>query len=139
MRCNPPGVAALLGRNYDTVALPSLLPYIRRASAVTDRAVVMAGTRGFTLSTEEQFLIEESLAAYFYCKTDPTYTQRSTDKASGGFLLDSKVPEQYKKMAIDLDPSGAVNVLLNRLVASVGWGGKTLDEQLDYDERMGTR
>lgn len=136
-RSNPTGVKALLDRNYDLVNSPSLLPYIRRASALTDRAVVMAGKRGFTLSTEEQLLIEETLAAYFYCKTDAMYTTRSTDKASGGFVMDPTTPEVYKKMAQDVDPSGSVNALLNRLFASGGWLGKTLDEQIPYDTRMG--
>lgn len=123
----------LLGRNYDCAV--DLTPYVRRAAAAISRISACAVSKGTPLTTTELALIEETLAAHYYTKTDPVYSSRSTAGASGSFVRDPKNPEPYKSMLLEMDPSGCVAEFLTSVTAEAYWGGKPANEQLSWDDR----
>lgn len=128
-------VEILLGFNYATRSAPSLTPYIESATNIVDRLIVDATAESITISAVTAELIERWLSCYFYCQMDPLYKQKGTDRASGSFV---RTEDDYKKVALALDPSGLLEGILDpKLRASGAWSGKTDTEALDYDRRMG--
>lgn len=126
-------VQELLQRNYDSRNSPSLDVYVAMATSFVDRVVTCAANKGIVIDDTLLELIERNMAAHFYTRSDPLYASKSTLSASGSFARGKEV-EVYKANAIDLDPSGCVNALLNRKVASMNWLGKTDSEKLDWEE-----
>lgn len=138
MRTTVNAVQSILGPNYDYKFLPDLTQFIEAAGSIVDTAVPLAASRGFTLSTSQQELVERWLAAYFYCKQDALYQQKNTDKASATFVTSQSLQseqERYKRGAIELEPSGVLNALLNRLTARMTWLGKPVSQQIPYRQR----
>jgi hypothetical protein len=125
-------VKDILQGNYDSDANPSLQRFITAANVIVTRTAVCASKRGVALAADELLEMEAWLAAYFYCKGDPTYKSRSTQAASGAFNTD---PDDFKNQAIQLDPSGCLNAQLNKLRARAVWLGKPVSSQIPYDER----
>lgn len=132
-------VAALLGQDYDADLAPSLSPYIAMATNLVDQAVALASARGRALGDggegDTAELLERNLAAHFYTRTDPVYSSRTTQGASGSFVRNPQNPEPYKANALELDPSGCLNVIMNRVRASVTWMGKPPSSQINYSDR----
>lgn len=136
-RTTTTAVQTLLGANFGPLpdgTNPDLQPYVDTGSMVTDNVVNVAAGRGWTLTASNLELIERWLSAHFYTKMDPLYASKSEGGASGSFVS-GKEAERYKQGAIDVDPSGSVNILLNRLFAGGDWLGKTAAEALSYDDR----
>lgn len=128
IRTTATDVKDVLGYNYDNKRSPSLTGFIASASAIVDQVVVDAALKGVGISTTVQELIERWLAGYFYCKMDPLFASKSTQGASGSFVTSGSLEnegERYKRAAIELDPSGCLNALLNRKTA----GGRLLRPQ----------
>ncbi|MGL6095042.1 MAG: hypothetical protein ACRC7O_04480 [Fimbriiglobus sp.] len=128
-------VKAVLGQDYDADVNPSLKPYLTAANLVVTRLVTAAANSGTPLTAAELESIEGWLAAHFYTKSDPTYSNRSTGGASGGFVRDPKTPEPYKDGAIMQDPSGMLSALLNRQTAGAFWLGRYPRDQTPYIDR----
>lgn len=132
-----------LGSNYGARAdgtFPDLQPHIDRAVAVTARVVTAAQQMCRLVPTPtEQDLIVLSLACHFYCKYDPLKTSESTGGASASLVTGGEAikasGERYKQEAIETDPSGLVNALLNRQTASATWLGKPVSQQIPYNQR----
>lgn len=130
-RTNQNNVKGVLGKDYDFNGCPSLKPYIDTANAVVSRVQTCAIAKGITLSSSELELIERWLAAHYYTKSDPVYASKTTGKATASFVRGTKEPEPYKDAAINMDYSGCLNAILNRLFAHGAWLGTAQDQ---YDE-----
>lgn len=132
-------VKEILGGNYGTVngVLTDLDPFIDMATAVVDQVVALTArqTSPITLTMTNYELMERWTAAYFYSMLDPLLSSKSTEGASGSFVQEKLDQNRYKAGAIMADPTGILNALLNRTVASSTWLGKTKSEQLSYDDR----
>lgn len=76
-----------------------------------------------TLVAANYEMMERWLAAYNYTQIDPLQTNTSTEGASGGYVAEKLDPNRYKNKAIQADPSGVLNALLNRLFAHSAWMG----------------
>ena len=142
MRTTVQKVQDLLGGNFGALPngeLPDCQQFIDSATVVVDRVVAAAGV-DFRLipNTAEQELIERWLAAYFYCHLDPLYSSKNTQGAGGSFVTSSTLEnegERYKRGAIELDPSGMLNAILNRHIAGAVWLGKPVSQQIPYVNR----
>jgi hypothetical protein len=69
---------------------------------------------------------------------DPLHAQANTLSGSAEFVTSEtldKEGERYKRMAIEADPTGMVNALLNRKVARSQWLGKPPSQQIPYWSR----
>lgn len=132
-------VKTLLGGNYGTVngILSDLDQYITGASLLVDQVVIVQNRQStmFVLTSANYEMMERCCAAYYYTLYDPLYAQRSTEGASGGFVAEKLDANRYKAMAIQQDPTGVLNALLNRTIAGSKWMGKTPSEAIPYDER----
>lgn len=132
-----------LGSDYGKRAdgtLPDLQPHINRANKMVARVASMAVAQNrLAPDAEERDMIALSLACHFYCKNDRLKTSKSTEGVSASYVQGGSsinaAGEYYKQEAIESDPSGLVNALLNRLFAGSTWLGKTVDEQIDYEDR----
>ncbi len=142
-RTNSNSVIAILrpgsqGGDYDDKNSPSLEPFIDTASVVVDDLVTYAAENNKTLIPSKLELIERWLAAHFYCQSDKTYMSKVTAQASAifagktGMHLESTLYGQTAQM---LDNTGLLTALSKQSRAIAGWMGKTLPEQLTYDER----
>jgi hypothetical protein len=123
------------GQDYDTVACPSLTPYITAANLITNRVATCAAAKSYAHTAEELVAIETWLAAWYYTKSDNKYSSKSTSKASGSFVTDPKVPEHYKDGALSLDGSDCLRGILSGAVARFKWLGKRASAQRPYTER----
>lgn len=138
LRTTNAAVVALLAGDYDASAATDLTRFVLMANKLTDRAYTCALNKGITLDTDELETIECLLAAHFYQGSDQGYTSRSTKSASGSFKgaftrkLDGTT---YGQNAMLMDYSGCLENIDKRNIASVGWGGKPLSDQLTYDQR----
>lgn len=137
-RTTTTAVDELLGVNYDGET--SLTPYVAMATALIDRVVVCAATRGLTLTSDEAELLERNMAAHFYSSMDPLYSSKSTAGASGSFMwqggqgLDGS---RYGQAAKLLDRSGCLTALTTPGAgrARATWLGKRPSEQIPYNQR----
>lgn len=137
-RTVPSAVQAILGPNYDTRNNPSLTPFIDAASAMVDDVVDCAAEEGTTLTAAKLELIERWLAAHFYHCSDPTYSSRSTEGASGSFMgqgTQGIEGSRYGQMALRLDPSGCLRATEKGSNGQFIWLGKPPSEQIDVDDR----
>lgn len=137
-RTTTAAVQVILGANFGAVAgsTPSLQPYVDSATVMVDRVQTRAVQKGCSLTAAELELVERWLSAMFYCRMDPGYKQRSTDKKSGSFITPKNDEEYYRQTAIELDASGALNELLNRQTASAAWLGKVDADKVDAADRV---
>lgn len=129
-RTTPIDVEKLLGPNYDCVNNPSLKPYISGANKITTRVAACATQKGYTLSSSELQDIEMWIAAHLYTITDPLYVSKSTLSASGSFK-----DRSYLDGAMAIDLSGCVKAIMEGARADLDWVGKTVDEQIDWEDR----
>ena len=137
-RTTEDAVKGILNKDYGPLpdgSLPSLIPYIDTASSVVDDAEQCASDYGEAWPSGKAELIERWLAAHFYTKMDPTYSSRTTGRASGQFIRDPQVPEPYKDGAQMLDPTGCVSAILNRKMIRGGWLGKPPSDQTTAEQR----
>jgi hypothetical protein len=139
-RTNQDDVVAILGDDYDSHPEEGpprdLTPYINTASIIVDQVNACEIARGYPpMDAERAELMEAWLAAYFYTKSDPVYSSRTTAKASGTFVRDKEIPEPYKGGALDLDFYGCLSAILNKKRARMTWLGKPPSAQIPYDER----
>lgn len=140
LRTDSASVQAVLaaGQDYDLANAPDLNPYMRAASLLVSRVAACASVKGYGLSSDEQTEMEAWLAAYFYTRSDPIYQSKSTGGQSASFAADQMSSvERYKAGAMALDPSGCLDAILNNKRARGAWLGKTVDEQLTWEERNG--
>lgn len=116
-------VEGVLGGNYGTVngVLGALQPFIRKANATVNQALLLNQKRRTMAvlppSNEDLVIMETWLAAYFYTLQDKQQGNQSTAGASASFVTESLDPNTYKAGAIQADPSGALDILLNRKFA----------------------
>ena len=123
-------VKEVLGKDYD--GCRSLDVFIRSAAAMMARINTCATDKGVTISTDEWELMETWLAAYYYTKSDRLLTSKSNGGASGSFADTEKA---YLAGALDIDPSGCLNALINNQSAGGFWLGKPVIDQVSYWDR----
>ena len=117
-------VEGILGGQYGSVngIVVALQPFIRKAHATVLQLVQLALKRSATIplqpTPEDLTIIETWLAAYYYTHEDPQQTNQSTAGASATFVTEKLDPNRYKAGAIQADPTGLLNALLNRQFAS---------------------
>jgi hypothetical protein len=132
-RTTPVAVQSILGRDYDRKKKPALEPYIETANSVVTQAYELAVSEGISIAAGTLELMERWMSAFYYTVSDATYTSRSNLGASGSF---NKDPEGYKKVAIDLDPSGSLAEVLGQAgTVDAYWLGRPPSEQTDYVDR----
>lgn len=125
-RTSETAVAELLDRDYKRGR--SLDPFIKSATIVIDRVV-----KNGPVDNETAELMERWLAAYFYTKSDPTYSQRYTMGAGGQFNRDKNA---YLDGAAGIDPTGTLKGELEEGgSASVEWLGKDPSQQIPWYNR----
>lgn len=136
-RTTPDKVKAILaaGKDYDTVANPSLTPYITAANLLTTRVEACASAKDAALTAEELVEIEGWLAAWYYTKSDNKYSSRGTKSANGSFVTNPNEPESYKDAALALDTSGCLAAFLKGATTRMVWLGKTRAQKRTYQER----
>ncbi len=139
-RTNSNAVILLMGDDFGLRAdgsTPDLAPYIASASAMVDRVQVCALARmsPITLTTVELELIERWLSAHLYTKSDPTYSSKNTQGASGSFIRGPENAEPYRDGAINVDYSGCLNAILRRQFAGSLWLGKPPSAQIPVEDR----
>lgn len=127
-RTSAEAVRLILGANYDGTS--NLTPFIETAGSYADELA----TRQPTSPAARLELIERWLAAWCYTQMDPLYASKATASASGSFR-----DQDYKGVALSLDPTGTLAGILSGGMATGAWLGKTASEQRDYCERVGYR
>lgn len=124
------------GGDYDGRA--DLTPYIETASAMTDRIVACATTKGNPLTATEAELIERWLSAHFYAVSDKPYAEKATEGARAVFQGKTGMRLEftgYGQTAISLDPSGCTEQMNKRVTVGGFWLGRRPSEQTDYTDR----
>lgn len=138
-RTNEDLVIKVLGDDYGLRvdgSTPDLSVYMDTAESMVDDLVECAAALGKTLTTSKLELIERWLSAHFYAVNDKPYQSKSTNKASASFVgqtgmyLESTL---YGQMAVRLDPTGCLTSQ-GKTISGM-WLGKTVSEQIDYDDR----
>lgn len=116
-------VLGVLGGNYGSVngITAELQPFIRRANATVNQVLLLNQKRKAMVAllpdTNDLVIMETWVAAYYYTQNDPQQSNQSTAGASATFVVDSLEANRFKAGAIQSDPSGALNILLNRKFA----------------------
>lgn len=126
------------GGDYDDANNPSLDPYIDSASLMIDRVAACGVKRGTPYTTAELEMLERYVAAHRYCMSDVTYSNKSTDRQSTTFTGQTAMgldATRYGQDAMLLDAIGCLINLHKGRKASGGWIGKTVSEQIDYEDR----
>lgn len=126
-------VKGLLLDNYGALrdrTLPSLQPFIDTATVIVDRVAACATRKERLLTVAELELIERWLSCHYYTKSDPLYTSRSTESASGAFVQRSFLDGAY-----DVDNSGCLKAIMEGRRARGFWGGRPPSQQRDYNTR----
>lgn len=115
-------VEGVLGGQYGTVngVLSPLQPFIRKANATVNQLLVLVQKMSVPLlpSPEDLVIMETWLAAYYYTLVDKQQANQSTAGASATFVTESLDPNTFKAGAIQADPSGVLDILLNRKFAN---------------------
>lgn len=137
-RTTEDAVKGILGGNYDTVAAPSLAPFLRSANVLTNRLYTAAVEESLEVSTAELAEIECYLAAHFYMQSDKGYAARSNLSASATFQgqtgkgLESS---DYGQQAMLLDPTGFLTDAGKTVNVGAFWGGTRYSNQRTAEER----
>ena len=129
-------VTGILKDNYGPLrdaSLPSVEDMIETAGSVTTDVLSCATRRKRPIDVTKAELIERWLAAWFYTKSDPMYSNRMTGRASGSFIVGPVEPEYYKDAAMALDP--CVAVVINHKFAGGAWAGRNRIAQTDLEDR----
>lgn len=137
-RTSVAAVKGVLLRGYNTRDNPSLVPFIEMATAVTDTLRTRAAAAGLSITTANLELIERNLAAHFYAMSDRGFGSQNTEGASASY--DGQTAKTlyftpHGQRAMMLDPSGLLQGIVSGRMASIGWLGKAVPEQLDYEDR----
>jgi hypothetical protein len=130
-------VIAVIQRDYDLRNQPSLATFINSASLIVDRTVACAARKGITITDAEALEMETWVAGYRYTHNNPVYSSKSTDGRSASFLREGG-ENPYKKGALELDPSGCLDALLDpkkKVRLGLTWLGKRPTEAIDFDDR----
>lgn len=132
-------LAGIENTNYDAES-PSLVPFIRAASIMVDNLVTCATDKGLTVSSDTLTEIETWVAAHAYQMADQGYSEKTTERARGKFQGVTKMyleGTKYGQMAMMLDTTGCLAEMSQAMFGSATWGGKTPEEQIDYEDRGG--
>jgi len=139
IRTTSSNVKGILGSHYDSQGGPDLDPFIATATVIVDLVASNATDRMLTIASAHLEIIERWLSAHFYALSDPLYSSRSTDGASGSFQgqtgmgLDSTT---YGQTAKRLDTTGFLAGMDSTAgVPRMEWLGKTQNEALTWQER----
>jgi hypothetical protein len=115
-------VEGVLGGQYGTVngVLSPLQPFIRKAAATVDQLLALSLKKQVPLlpTNEDLVIVETWLAAYYYTLLDPQQANQSTAGASASFVTEKLDANRYKAGAIQADPTGLLNAILNRYFAN---------------------
>jgi len=139
-RTSSASVQALLGQNYD--GSTTLTPFIDTATALVDW--LSSQDSDGELNSTLLELIERYLAAHFYHPVNQFVQAEGAGGASNtyqGQTGQGFSSTMYGQTALRLDVTGLLakrelESQQGRSKATVGWLGKTTDEQIDYDDRM---
>jgi hypothetical protein len=138
VRTTAQAVKGVLLRGYNTRDNPSLNPFIEMASAVTDTLRTRAAAAGTSITYANLELIERNLAAHFYAMSDRGFSSEGTEGANTSYdgqtarNLDFTPHGQRARM---LDPTGMLQGIVSGRVASIGWLGTSVPQQLSYRDR----
>lgn len=130
MITNPASIIEILGENYDTINLPSLVPFMRAAGLIIARVNTCALEQGITFTSAELAEMEKWMAAHLYTIGDPIYKSKTTANSSASYF-----DRSYLDGALALDASGCLNAVLKNQRASFDWMGLPPSEQTDYVDR----
>lgn len=119
----------LVRGSIETVSTISVVPFIRRANALTDR--VAAKDSNGVLSNAVLLEIETLLACHYYHLRDPLWQEKRTGDASAKF----KERDFFREAAL-LDETGFLQGLAKgKVQAEVEWLGLPPSEQTDVWDR----
>lgn len=133
VRTTPGAVTAILGgstspnSHYDGTT--DVTPFIDSASSIVDTLAAKASP---SLSVSQLEIIERWLSAHFYTAYDQMFTNKTTGKASAGFMDtggEGFCGTPYGKMAVRLDPTRYLAALDNKGVVGMTWLGKYPPDQ----------
>lgn len=131
-RTTPGEVIAILTPGGHYRSGTNLLPFIRPASRVVDRAIECADAKGITIDSDTAKDMETWYAAYLYTRADPTMKSKSTLSSSGS---NNSTGNEFADGAIQMDPSGCLADIINntkQITAGGGWLGRKPSEKTDY-------
>jgi hypothetical protein len=115
-------VLAILGGQYGSVngITVALQPFLRRANATINQLVQFALLKSVYLQPceEDLAIMETWTAAYYYTHNDKQQGNQSTAGASANFVTEKLDPNTFKAGAIQADPTGLLNAILNRYFAN---------------------
>lgn len=130
------------GHDYDTIEGPSLIPFMNAAYNRVTWIINNASNYARTpLSSTSAVEVESWLAAALYKQSDQQLKSSVAGKSSGQFRgADGKLSEanMYFQTACMLDESMMLAPALDGRFAAASWLGKTVDQQIDYDDRSST-
>jgi hypothetical protein len=131
-------IQGVLLNDYDSENDPSLQPFLDAANSLMLRVIACATRKRTPLTSEEKEIITTWLAAHLYAMSDQPYTEKQTLSARGKFQGETKMyleATKYGQTAVNLDPSGCLVAVSNRVKARIYWMGKPPSEQTDYVDR----
>lgn len=126
-------VQTLLDDQYNGTA--DLQQHIDIASAFVDAIVTCMTSKGLTAAATLLELIERIAACYYYRAGDPGYSSRSTANKSGAFTETDKDRFYNRLLTLSGATGGCLGAILKGNIAFGAWLGKTVPEQLSWEER----
>lgn len=138
-RTTEAAVKAKLLLDYDSLRTPSLATFVTAANVLTNQVVVASAMmeRG-TLGADALLEIETLLACHFYQDSDPAYQSKSTAGSSASFTGTAGMGldrTRYGQTAMLMDWTRALAAINKGNYASADWLGKTVSEQIPYEQR----
>ena len=139
-RTTEAAVKGILLRDYDSVNLPSLTPFIDTATLIVDGISTYATNNGPAVSAAQLEIVERWLSAHFFKMSDRPYKQKSTAGSSASFDGNTGMgfdATLYGQMAKRLDPTGYLKQqdAMNSTRGSLTGAGKPPSEQVAYWDR----
>jgi hypothetical protein len=132
-RVDATAVKDVLGYNWDKKS--RLETWIKMADAVIDRVAQYAQDNNIVVSSDVLTLMAANMAAHYYTQMDPLYTSKSSGGRSGSFR-----EQDYSKIAIQMDPTNYLRVILEGVIeVQAYWGGTPIQDQKDAEDRDGAR
>lgn len=128
------------GGDYDNENSRSLTRYIRAANILVNAVSTCMVDNDLTPDSDVLTELETWLAAHFYQASDQGYAEKRTERAMGKFHGQTgKYLEgtKYGQAALTMDTSGCLAEISMAQHATATWGGKTPEEQIDYEDRGG--